>query len=624
MLKDWIQRTREEITAKKPDFTKIKTGVNEAEKSLRATARGKGKRAYTKLPVPEVPDGCYRKCNFCGKAILAEDVRANFYCCPKCGEQFSVPARRRIAMLADEGSFEEMDEMLPFVNPLAFPGYEAKVRVQQQKYGLDEAVVSGHCRIDGMRAVLAVCDGRFIMSSMGHNVGEKLTRAIETATKERLPLIIYCCSGGARMQEGIISLMQMAKTAAALKRHKDQGLLYISFLTNPTTGGVTASFAMLGDVILAEPNALIGFAGPRVIEQTIRQKLPEGFQRSEFLLAHGFLDRIVERPEQKELLASLLRMHDMRTGRRNFERYAKENGICAAPYEVVPNDETSHAAKPIQQEADEISSLPANANAQKPAAWDTVQRSRAANRPKAMEYINLLFEDFTELHGDRLFGDDGAIVGGLARFHGLPVTVIAEQKGHNTADNIKRNFGMPSPEGYRKAQRLMLEADAFRRPLICFVDTPGAYPGMSSEERGQGEAIARCLFDLAGLRVPVLSIVLSEGGSGGALALAVANEVWMLENATYSILSPEGFASILYKDAGRAKEAAEVMKITARDLANLHVIDRIIPEAKPASSENLPELVGKIDAALSDFLVQKLPLSGEALAASRYDRFRAF
>ena len=659
MLKDWIERTRQGITAKAPDFSKIKTGVNETERKRRGDAGGKGKRGYTNLPVPEVPDGCYRKCNFCGKTILAADVRSNFYCCPKCGEQFSFPARRRIEMIADADSFEEMDAVMPFVNPLDFPGYEAKVEAQQRKTGLDEAVVTGYGRIDGMRAVLAVCDGRFIMSSMGHNVGEKLTRAIETATRERLPLIIYCCSGGARMQEGIVSLMQMAKTAAALKRHRDQGLLYISLLTNPTTGGVTASFAMLGDIILAEPKALIGFAGPRVIEQTIRQKLPEGFQRAEFLLEHGFVDRIAERPVQKKLLAELLRMHDMRAGRRAFDRYVKETGVNDAPFETdsAPSEaaaeETAAAdesretvqekrAARLSENRDGIAHAAGQNTAgaaaagtaqqaaddedaeKKQSAWDIVQRSRAAGRPKASEYIELLFEDFTELHGDRLFGDDGAIVGGLAKFHGLPVTVIAEQKGHNTADNIKRNFGMPSPEGYRKAQRLMREADVFRRPIICFVDTPGAYPGMSSEERGQGEAIAQCLYLLSGVRVPVLSIVLSEGGSGGALALAVANEVWMLENATYSILSPEGFASILYKDASKARDAAKVMKITARDLEKLHVIDRIIREPEPVSAENLQQIAGEIDRALAAFLSRTLPLSGEALSAGRYDRFRAF
>ena len=199
-------------------------------------------------------------------------------------------------MITDEGSFEEWDSDLQGGNPLEYKGYEEKLKKLQEKTGLSEAVVTGKAKIDGREAAIGVCDGRFLMASMGEAVGEKIARAVERATKERLPVILFACSGGARMQEGIVSLMQMAKTSAALKRHSDAGLLYISVLTDPTTGGVTASFAMLGDVILAEPKALIGFAGPRVIEQTIGQKLPDGFQRAEFLLEHGFLDAIVERP----------------------------------------------------------------------------------------------------------------------------------------------------------------------------------------------------------------------------------------------------------------------------------------------------------------------------------------
>ena len=632
MLNDWIKKRRIEKQARTPDLTQIKTGVNESAQKKR------GRKSYATLSRPEVPDDCYVKCPDCGKAILTMDIRSNFYRCPKCGVNFAVPAKRRIELIADAGSFEPMDTDLPFVNPLDFPGYEAKVEAQQEKYKLDEAVQTGLCEIDGLRTVLAVCDGRFIMSSMGHNVGEKLTRAIERATAENLPIVIYCCSGGARMQEGIISLMQMAKTAAALKRHHDKGLLYVSVLTNPTTGGVTASFAMLGDIILAEPGALIGFAGPRVIEQTIGQKLPEGFQRAEFLLRHGFVDYIAVREEQKALLAQLIRLHDAKAGRKAFQkRLAAEAEAEKARQEALLLRETEEAAltensgnpgagrgassaealKQNEVRKDSEAEIP-----EKLSPWETVRKSRQSTRPRALEYIRQLFEDFTELHGDRLFGDDSAIVAGLATFHGLPVTVIAEQKGRTLQENQQRNFGMPRPEGYRKALRLMREADCFQRPIICFVDTPGAYPGIDSEERGQGEAIANCLAELSGVKVPVLSIVLSEGGSGGALALAVANEVWMLEHATYSILSPEGFASILYKDASRAKDAADVMKITAEDLLRLEVIERVIPEGSGATKETLPEIAAVMDEAMRSFFQTALQKSGSALQEERYERFR--
>ena len=244
----------------------------------------KNRKSYIPLKSerPEVPEGLLKKCNKCGAAILTEEVKSAGYICPKCQGYFRVHAYERIRMTVDEDSFEEWEKDMEFVNPLEFKGYEEKVKSLKEKTGLSEAVVTGKASIEGNPAVIAVCDGQFLMASMGQVVGEKITRAVERATKEQLPVIIFACSGGARMQEGIVSLMQMAKTAAALKQHSDAGLLYVSVLTDPTTGGVTASFAMLGDVILAEPKALIGFAGPRVIEQTIGEKLPKGFQRSEF------------------------------------------------------------------------------------------------------------------------------------------------------------------------------------------------------------------------------------------------------------------------------------------------------------------------------------------------------
>ena len=638
MLKDLIRKRRENEASLRPDFSRMKTGVNETEQEAKEdkTAKDGG------TAVPEVPDDCYRKCNFCRRAILNMDVRKNLYRCPRCGGYFRVHARRRIEMIADAGSFSEICAEMPFVNPLHFPGYENKVKATQSAYGLNEAVVAGSCSLNGRRAVLCVCDGRFIMSSMGHNVGEKITRAFELATKERLPMIIYCCSGGARMQEGIVSLMQMAKTSAAVRRHREAGLLYISVLTNPTTGGVTASFAMLGDVILAEPKALIGFAGPRVIEQTIGQKLPEGFQRSEFLLEHGFVDAIVGREDQKETLVRLIDLHDQEkisTAKQRFAKLPEGDGTDSPDWDAgkgigTGKDQGSAAGSPEERSSHGAASVPDEASSEKEqkkteaslknesSAWERVKRSRDSKRPRAMDYIERLFDGFLELHGDRAFGDDGAIVGGVASFEGLPVTVIAEQKGRSMKENLHCNFGMPSPEGYRKARRLMQEADVFHRPILCFVDTPGAYPGIESEERGQGEAIAQCLYELSGVRVPVLSIVISEGGSGGALALAEGNEVLMLENAVYSILSPEGFASILWKDAKRAEEASELMKITAKDLLSLGIIEGIIPEEEPASLDNIDAVCRSMKEAIRGFFARTAGLSGEELMAQRTEKFR--
>lgn len=564
---------------------------------------------------PEVPEGLLRKCNKCGGAIIAEDVKKGYYICPKCGGYFRVHAYRRIEMVGDEGTFEEWDKGLCTRNPLHYKGYEEKIAHLQEKTGLEEAVVTGKVKIQGQDTVIGVCDGRFMMSSMGEVVGEKITRAVERATREKLPVILFTCSGGARMQEGIVSLMQMAKTSAALKRHSDAGLLYVTVLTDPTTGGVTASFAMLGDIILAEPGALIGFAGPRVIEQTIGQKLPKGFQRAEFLVEHGFVDAIVERPKLRETLGEILRMHSRDSVlERTLEGTASE-AAEAGEKELPEGAGNGQAGASDARDGLKLHNQVAE-------AWDRVQISRMKDRPVGSDYIHSLFTDFMEFHGDRYYRDDRAIIGGIAYFHGMPVTVIAQEKGTNTKENIEHNFGMPSPDGYRKALRLMKQAEKFGRPVICFVDTPGAFCGLEAEERGQGEAIARNLFEMSGLTVPVLSIVIGEGGSGGALAMAVADEVWMLENSIYSILSPEGFASILWKDSSKAKEAAEVMKLTAGDLYELGMVEHVFLEPSHYTVQNLKEVTREMDEKIREFIGQYGALTAEEITERRYQRFR--
>ena len=565
---------------------------------------------------PEAPEGLLKKCNKCGAAILSEEVINGAYICPKCHGYFRVPAYKRIEMIADEGSFEEWDMDLDGMDgppdPLQFKGYSEKIKKLREQTGLKEAVVTGRVKINGTQAVIGVCDGRFMMASMGYAVGEKITRAVERATNEKLPVILFTCSGGARMQEGIISLMQMEKTSAALKRHSDAGLLYVTVLTDPTTGGVTASFAMLGDIIIAEPQALIGFAGPRVIEQTIGEKLPEGFQRAEFLLEHGFVDQIVKRENMKPVLGRILKMHDhVHPDCRKGKEVRKSDRT--EPIPKAGMTEKKAGKKAAEQEPWSEKSL---------TAWERVCRSRSKERPVGKDYIDILFEDFVELHGDRYYRDDPAIIGGIAYFQGICVTVIAQAKGRTTKENLERNFAMPSPEGYRKARRLMKQAEKFHSPVINFVDTPGAFCGMEAEERGQGEAIARNLFELSGLKVPVLSVVIGEGGSGGALALAVADEVWMLENSVYSVLSPEGFASILWKDSSRSAEAAKMMKLTAADLKKLGVIERVFPEPQNFSVLTMKPTAELLRAGLAEFLTKYQKLETKDLLEGRYERFR--
>lgn len=541
-------------------------------------------------------------CPDCGRELIKAEVVVNNYICTACGNYFRVRTKNRIRMVCDRGTFTPWFEEMEISNPLKFAGYEEKLQSVREKTGLPEGVTVGVGKIYGEKACLGVCDSRFLMGSMGHVVGEKIALAVERATDEKLPVVIFCCSGGARMQEGIISLMQMAKTSAALKKHSEAGLLYVTVLTDPTTGGVTASFAMLGDIILAEPGALIGFAGPRVIEQTIGQKLPEGFQRAEFQMEHGFADKVVERDDLKKVLYQILKSHRISLENTDYSQFTEE----IKKFDPSETDKERLVKTPVKT------------------AWQKVKEARSISRPSALTYIDLIFDDFIELHGDRSYQDDRAVVGGLASLYGQPVTVIGIQKGNDASECAMRNYGMASPEGYRKALRLMKQAEKFHRPVICFINTSGAYPGMEAEERGQGEAIARNLFEMSALKVPILSIIIGEGGSGGALGLAVSNEVWMLENSTYSILSPEGFASILWKDGKRAEEAAEKMGITADDLKRLSVIETIVPEYGSASEFTVKDIAGFMKEHMVGFLRKFNGMDGEAIAEDRYKRFRKY
>ncbi|MBS4996012.1 MAG: acetyl-CoA carboxylase carboxyltransferase subunit alpha [Roseburia sp.] len=552
-------------------------------------------------PVKE-PDMNLIKCPKCGKMVERDRVVKKKYICYECGGYFRVKTNNRIRMVADPKTFEPWFEDMEVSNPLDYEGYEDKLAAAREKTGLKEAVTVGRCKVFGEDIVLGICDSRFMMASMGHVVGEKITCAIERATALNLPVFIFCCSGGARMQEGIVSLMQMEKTSAAIRKHGDAGLLYCSILTDPTTGGVTASFAMLGDVIMAEPGALVGFAGPRVIKQTIGQELPEGFQTSEFLVEHGIIDGIVKRENLKKTIYFLVKTHQC-NGKKTYADYR-------------PNEEFHFELSETLKEQSWFSTPRS--------AWEKVKAVRQVERPSASEYISHIFDFFVESHGDRAFRDDKAMIGGLAFLDGQPVTIIADEKGKDFKECQERNFGMPMPEGYRKALRLMKQAEKFNRPVISFVNTSGAFCGIEAEERGQGEAIARNLMEMSSLKVPVLCLMIGEGGSGGALATAVGNEVWMMENATYSILSPEGFASILWKDANRAKEASEVMNITAQDLKRLGVIEEIIPEFGGADHKTTEAIAGYMKEHIKDFLRKYDGMSGEQIAEERYQRFRKF
>jgi acetyl-CoA carboxylase carboxyl transferase subunit beta len=495
-----------------------------------------------------IPDDLWIRCPSCQGVMLREDFEENQSVCLHCGHCFRVNARERIAMTADEGSFEELWEKLFGKDPISFPRYEHRLSKLREKTGMTEAVITGKAKIEGIACMIGAMDSNFLMGSMGSAVGEKITRLFEEATRVGLPVVLFSASGGARMQEGIVSLMQMAKTAAAVERHHRAGLLYLSVMTDPTTGGVTASFASLGDIIITEPGTLIGFAGRRVIEGTIAQALPEDFQRAEFILKHGFMDMIIPRNQMKKRLAELLALH------------------------VKEKDESP--AAPAAVEKPGAASVPPQRN--KGSECLSIIRNR--ERPTLMEYLPMIFTDIHEIHGDRTVGDDAAMYTGIGRLNGRPVTIIGHRKGRGLLENQACNFGMPHPEGYRKALRAMKQAEKFGRPVITFVDTPGAYCGVAAEERGQGEAIARNLLEMMPLTVPVVSIVIGEGGSGGALGIAVCDELAMTSNAIYSVISPRGFASLIWKDPSRENEAADTAHITAYDLKEMNICDVVLAE----------------------------------------------
>ena len=496
----------------------------------------------------------------------------------------------RLRELLDDGSFEELFADLKTKDPLEFPGYGEKLEGARRLTQAQDAFVCGRGSVCGIRIFCGELSRHFMMGSMGSVAGEKIAALAEMAGAEGLPLVIFAASGGARMQEGMFSLMQMAKTAAAVEKFKSSGGLFISVLTDPCMGGVSASFASLGDICLAEPGALIGFAGPRVIEQTIRQKLPEGFQRAEFALEHGFVDRIVPREEMPQVIKGILELHKKQSGERPVE----------SPRIFIRE----------------------NAGAAKLSPWERVCAARDKDRPKTQELIEGIFDGYTEFAGDRTGGDDRAVTGGIAFLKGRPVTVIGHRKGRNAHENMDCNFGMPGPEGYRKALRLMRQAEKFGRPVITFIDTPGAYPGTEAEENGISIAIAESLAAMSGLKIPVIAVVTGEGSSGGALAIGVADRVWMLENAVYSILSPEGFSSILWKDSSKVEDAASVMRLTAFDLKEDGFADEIIREPEEGLAAGLEEFCESLGDALFLELEKLESLDADDLVNERYERYR--
>jgi acetyl-CoA carboxylase carboxyl transferase subunit beta len=538
----------------------------------------------TASDAPSTVESCPR----CGEPVGGSETWELHRVCPHCRRHSQIGARERIASLVDEGSFEEINQRLVSVDPLGFSDlqpYRDRVQQAREKTGLTEAVITGRGRIQGHEVVLIVLDFGFLGGSMGSVVGEKVALAFEHAIDREIPVVSVVATGGARMQEGMLSLVQMAKTAAAARRAHEDHIPYISILTNPTTGGGYASFASQGDIILAEPEALIGFAGPRVIAGVSPSEAERAKQThtAEYLLERGFVDAIVDRTNLRTTLATLLRLIEIGENR------------------IVPS-----APVPTPRSRSE-------------GAWDIVQVARHPDRPTTLDYIRRISPQFVELHGDRVYGDDPAVVAGLGEIGGRGVVFVGLERGHG---DPARRGGQALPEGYRKALRMMRLAGRLRCPLVTFIDTPGAFLGIESEERGLAAALSECLAEMSVVRVPVISVIIGEGGSGGALALGVADRVLMQEHAIYSVIAPEGAAAILYRDVTRAPEVAEALKITAADCLRLGVADVLVPEPEGAAHSNPDFAATLLRDAVVAALAEVQNTGGRRLVSERYRKFR--
>ncbi|WBB68213.1 acetyl-CoA carboxylase carboxyltransferase subunit alpha [Micromonospora sp. WMMD812] len=544
----------------------------------------------------------WSRCAGCATLLYRKRLRRNLDVCPECGVHARLGAPDRVRQLVDPGSFQPLPDRPADVDPIGFVDvlpYPHRITAARAGTGLPEAVLCGTATLGGHPAALAVMDFRFLGGSLGCAVGELITRAAERALDDRVPLILVTASGGARMQEGALSLMQMATVSQAVAALREAGLLTVSVLTDPTYGGVAASFATNTDVVVAETGARMGFAGPRVIRQVTGRALPDGFQTADFLLRHGQVDMVVPRRALRGRLVALLA--------------AARAARPPAARPPVPRRPPAPAG-----------GAPTTASPSDGDPWTTVRLARHPARPTTLDYLETAFDGFVELHGDRLGGDCPAVVGGLALLDGRPVMVIGHQKGHTTAELVARNFGMASPAGHRKALRLMRLAARLGLPVVTLVDTPGADPGVGAEEQGQAAAIAENILALTVLPTPVIAVVTGEGGSGGALALAVADRVLMLQHAVYSVISPEGCAAILWPNRSAAPQAARALRLTAPDLRRLGVVDEIVPEPVGAAHDDPEAAAQALRDALRDTLAPLRDVPPATLVRLRRQRFRRF
>ncbi len=531
------------------------------------------------VTVESAPAPSTHTCRKCAHEVDEAAFAAELRVCTGCGHHSPLAAQEWIDHLADRGSFREIGKRLFSTDPLDFSvsgPYRDRLREAERRTGMQEAALAGEAQLDGRPVVLVSLEFDFLGGTMGSVVGEKVARAFEVATRRRLPVVSIIASGGARIQEGVLALMQMAKTAIAVSEHRAAKLPYISVLTNPSFGGTFASFGSLGDILIGEPGAQIGFVGARVVEGTIDEVIPKSERRAEAVIKNGMIDMIVER--------SFLR-----------------NRLAVLVSQLTPNRSDSWPT---------VQLAPTPKSTRTPV--EVIRLARMPSRPRADAYVQRVFQSFSELHGDRCFGDDPAIVGGVANLQGHPVMLIAQ------SGEMK-----PMPEGFRKAQRLLRLAEKCNLPVVTLVDTRGAFPGMEAERRGVALTIGECLGMLARLPVPIVNVVIGEGGSGGALALGLADVILMQENAIYSVIAPEGAAAILLHDAARSEELLPALKLRSHDLLELGVIDDIVPEP-PGGAQRDPDAAARqVLERVVHHLAALSTLKPKKLVQRRADRYRA-
>ena len=546
-------------------------------------------------------------CLVCGSELSSSNEFQRFRVCPNCGFHYNIPARERISALVDPDTFVETHSWITSIDPLVFSprlSYQVRVLNDQVRTGLSEAVVTGVGEIGSSRCAIVAIDFGFLGGSMGLVVGEKVARVFEDAARQRLPVVTFATSGGARLQEGVLSLTQMAKTVVACRTLRERGLPLITVLANPSSGQILSSFASMSDIRIGEPGAHIAFASLGTLQEIEESLHVSNEANAEAMLAHGHLDMVVSRRDQRDQIATLLDL---------FKNDVKKD---------APQRRRTVRYRPTRHDA-----------------WETVRLSRRSDRPKASKYIPSVFRNFVELHGDRFNADDAGVKIGMGYLGIYPTIAIAQERlPHDETEetepetatasfseqfgNADLNRGGIGVEGFRKARRAAKMAGDFGLPLVVFVDTPGPKLGVAEELNGLASEIAEMINVMLGIETPVVSVVIGEGGSEAALAFSIADRLLMMENTIYTPISPEAGAATELRDRTRAPEVARSLRLTSYDAYYMGIADRLISEPEGGANAEPIGAARALRQVLISEIGQLRRRNPRVLARQRRRRFR--